>query len=625
MNPHADKLDECLSIAEAGLHIEGCSAAALASRFGTPLYVISEDQLRRNVARWRSAFAARWPGQVLLLPSLKANPVLALRHVLNEEGVGCDVFGPAELDAALRCDTPPELISLNGSAKDPALLERAIGVGARITLDSADELPRAIAAAQRVGRRAHLRLRLRPDLIGLEEQISEMSPEGASVRSALDRYKAGIPTEDLLAMEPSLLTDPAIDLAGVHLHVGRHSSDPAVWVRAVDALAEALAALRERWDGLVLREIDLGGGFPAPRDPFGRLLPQRRNAPPLSPGPDAYAAPLCERLHARLVGLDIDPASIRLELEPGRALYADAGIHLATVRNVKRQSEPEPLTWVEVDSSDAYLPDVNLESSRWTVLSVKEPDAERTLTADVTGRTCALDVIVPDANLPDVAPGDVLAFLDTGAYQEAGANNFNAMPRPGTVLVHGDRAELVRRHETIEDVFARDLVPERLSHGPVVDARSALVSSLDHFSVTCSDLDRSLRFYHGLLGVPVRARGESNGSAEFEIAGMAGQRVRWADLELSHGQVIELIEYSDSDPAPVQPTFDRAGGTHLSLRVNDVDEAYRRLIAAEVPTRTPPVTVEAEGAWQGARAFYASDPDGVTIELIQPPMQLGSG
>ena len=608
--------DACLSAREDGLYFEGCRAADIAERFGTPLYVVSEDQLRRNVALWHGAFSERWPGEVLLMPSMKANPVLALRHVLNEEGTGCDVFGAAELDAALRSGTRPELISLNGAAKDAPMLERAIASGVRITLDSVAELERTIAAADRLGTKARIRLRIRPDLIGAD-QPSEMSPAGDSVRVAIDRYKAGIPTEDLLAVDPAIATDPAIEILGLHLHLGRHSADVAVWEAAIDFLSGTLGALRERWGGFEPQEIDLGGGFPTPRDPFGRLLPQRRDAPERSPGPDHYAPPICARLEGRLRDLGLDPAAVRLELEPGRALYADAGIHLSSVRNIKRQTAPEPLTWVEVDSSDAYLPDVNLEFNRWTVLAVDDPDAEAVMTADLTGRTCALDVLVPDARLPELGPGDVVAFLDTGAYQEAGAHNFNAMPRPGTVLVHGDEAELVRRHETIEDVFARDAVPSRLRDDGSPGA-SQLVAALDHFSVTCTDLDRSLGFYHGLLGIPIRARGDSAGSSEFAVAGKADQQVRWADLELAHGQVIELIEYSDSEAPPATGNSDNPGGTHLSLRVGDADAAYERLIAAGVAARTPPTTIEAEGAWQGARAFYAIDPDGVTVELIQP-------
>ncbi len=290
-------------------------------------------------------------------------------------------------------------------------------------------------------------------------------------------------------------------------------------------------------------------------------------------------------------------------------------MHLATVGNVKRQREPTPLTWVETDSSDAYLPDVNLEFNRWTCLAAADADASPSVVADVTGRTCALDVIVPDAELPEVERGDVLAFLDTGAYQDAGASNFNALGRPGTVLVSADRAELIRRHETIDDVFARDLIPDHLR--PAAEQGGWRATGLDHVSVTSGDLDRSLAFYRDLLGLKLRARGDDLGPDELAITGVAGASARWADLELAHGQVVELIEYVTPRGKPSRPSPNDPGATHVSLRVGDVDEVYARLSDAGVSVRGAPVTISDGGAWDGVRCFYASDPDGVTVELIE--------
>jgi diaminopimelate decarboxylase len=606
------RIDASLSIRDHELFIEEASARALAERFGTPLYVVSEDQLRRNTRAYVEAFSGCWPGEFVLLPSVKANPSLAVRSVLNQEGAGCDVFGFGELELALRSGADPTRISLNGPMKDEALLERAIRAGVRITLDSVQEFHRAREVAARIGVRALIRLRFRPDLVGRDEP-SEMSPAGLSVRGALDRYKAGIPTEDLVAIAEEEIRDPALDVRGIHLHVGRHSADPAIWTAATASLGLLLDQLRTRWNGWTPSEIDLGGGYPTPRDPFGRLDPKRDGAPDQAPSLDAYADAICGSLTEVLSSREIAPASVRLEIEPGRGLYGDAGVHLATVGNVKRQHEPTELTWVETNSSDAYLPDVNLELVRWTCLAVAQAGAPATMTADITGRTCALDVIVPDARLPDVKPGDVLAFLDTGAYLEPGASNFNALPRPGAVLVHGNEAELIRRHETLTDVFRRDIVPPRLRAD---EARDWQPSGIDHVSITCADLDTSLAFYVDLLGVELRARGDAEGG-EFEITGLAKPKVHWADLLFGDGRVLELIEYVDPRGTPSRPEPNDAGATHISLRVADADRAHGRLREAGVECRSAPVTIESPGDWNGSRAFYAVDPDGVTIELIE--------
>src|SRR5262245_21821183 len=122
------------------LMVEDVPASELAARFGTPLYVTSEAQLRANARAWIDALADAWRhGPTRVLVSLKAYPSLALRAVLSEEGAGCDVFGEAELEVALRAGVAPELISVNGSTKPAELIEQAVAGGARITADSIEE------------------------------------------------------------------------------------------------------------------------------------------------------------------------------------------------------------------------------------------------------------------------------------------------------------------------------------------------------------------------------------------------------------------------------------------------------------------------------------------------------
>src|SRR5467141_62957 len=135
------RLDECLSIRAGRLFVEECDADGLARRFGTPVHVISEDQLRRNARRYRSEFEQRWTdGPVLVLASIKANFALATRWILSQEGLGCDSFGAGELYAALEGGVPPDRISVNGAVKDQQLVDAAVNAGARITLDSGAEL-----------------------------------------------------------------------------------------------------------------------------------------------------------------------------------------------------------------------------------------------------------------------------------------------------------------------------------------------------------------------------------------------------------------------------------------------------------------------------------------------------
>ena len=461
MNANREVLiDECLSIGHGRLAIEGCDAAGLAARFGTPLYIISEDQLRRNVRAFYAEFQRGWPdGQVVVMPSIKANYVLALRRILNEEGAGCDTFGPGELHAALLTRVPPDLISFNGSSKTAELLERAVSAGARITLDATREVELVIAAAKRAGRTAKVRLRVRP-AFDVEVQ-SDFYAEPVSVRAAAQHYKPGIPTDELLAAARRLIDSPDVELTGVMMHAGRQTADLHVWARMVRSFVQVIAGLREATGGWEPAEVDLGGGFAVPRDPFGRSDPRRVSAPG-APSIAEYARVLTRTLREELARIGMSGAR-RLEVEPGRSIYGNAGIHLATVTNIKRETHPASQVWVETDTSECYLPDVTWERNRWSVCVATRALESPTIVADVVGITCGFDVVVPSAQLPEVRAGDVLAFLDTGAYQDANATNFNALPRPATVLVTGDTAELVKRAETVDDVFARDLIPERLA------------------------------------------------------------------------------------------------------------------------------------------------------------------
>lgn len=439
------------------LWIEGCDAVELAGRFGTPLYVVSENQLRRNAHRLVQAFSDHWPGPVNVLPSIKANNVLALRRILSSEGLGCDTFGRSELWAALACGVSPALISVNGTGKSAALVEEAVAAGCRITLDSPRELDLAIAAAQRLGRRAQVRVRIRPDLSALEEVASDFSLDAESITEVMRRYKAGIPTNELLPLGERALQADEVDLVGVHAHFARNSRRLDVWAALMQAFGDAVGRLSSAWGGWQPRQLDIGGGIPTGRDPTGRAIPRLASERGPAPSVERYAELICASLSESLDRNGLSTSDKTLEVEPGRACYADIGVHLSRVVNLKTETEPQLLRFVELDTSEVFLMDLHLEHNRWVHVVANRASDLPIGVADLVGASCGFDTITPDAVLPEVVPGDVVAFLDTGAYQEVCASNFNGLPRPATVLVRDSEAMVVRRAETLEDIFSRDL------------------------------------------------------------------------------------------------------------------------------------------------------------------------
>jgi len=234
----------------------------------------------------------------------------------------------------------------------------------------------------------------------------------------------------------------------------------------VEAVVDTLAALSAAWGGWMPREIDLGGGFASPRDPTGRALRRGAGRPERGPSIEDYAEAVTSGLRSALAARSLAADGVALEVEPGRSLYADAGIHLATVRNVKREPGRTPERWIETDTTEMFLADLMIEHDVFPVVVASRADARADAHADVVGISCGFDVLATDLALPEVEPGDVIAFLDTGAYQDATATNFNAMPRPATVLVCDDTATVIKRAETVDDVFRRDVVPDRLRGEP---------------------------------------------------------------------------------------------------------------------------------------------------------------
>src|SRR5207302_2370977 len=230
---------------------------------------------------------------------------------------------------------------VNGSIKDAALIGTAVKSGARITLDSVAELDLVRAAAAASGRRASVRVRARPDFSALT-QATDWYEDGTSIAEAARLYKAGIPTDDALELGLRAKRMPEIDLTGIHAHIGRHTNGTAQWPLIIAAYVTLLATLRDAWDGWTPSELNLGGGYPVPRDPFGRGMTRLHDRDRSVPDLSAYAEVVTRSLRDALEAHRFIPHGIRLEIEPGRGIYGNAGIHLATVRNIKLQRSPAP-------------------------------------------------------------------------------------------------------------------------------------------------------------------------------------------------------------------------------------------------------------------------------------------
>jgi diaminopimelate decarboxylase len=460
-----ERLSDALSIRNGRLFIEDCDATELAEHYGTPLFVVSEDQAVRNFKAYRNSFQKHWPeGPVRVMAAIKANPITAIRRALTREGCGCDTFGFGELECALRGGVPHHDIAVNGSIKSPEIIRKAIELGCHIVLDSQRELTYCEEQAAELGKKAQVMLRVKPYLEGLDLP-SDFFPQRL-IRDMTQTVKYGIPTSEMLPMVPKISDSEHVELIGVHMHTGRHSKDLLFWTELVKAFAKWIHRIREGMgDEWTPKVVSFGGGMAAGLDRESRVAVTDYDTPSV----DAYAEAMCSAYRDAMVGYGFDTGGMMIEVEPGRAMLNEAGIHLTKVHVVKHETENIDRKWLETDTSEVFLSvgSLNVESPFDYVVANKAdlPETER---ADIVGITCNYECLAEQAPVPSVESGDVIAFLNTGSYIEVYSCNFNCLPRPGTVLVKGEQADLIKRAETIEDVFARDVVPERLAGAAAV-------------------------------------------------------------------------------------------------------------------------------------------------------------
>lgn len=451
-------INHSLNLREGQLFIEDCNTHALAEQFGTPLFVLSESHIRHNLQRFQQAFEAHWPsGNVEILPSFKACPLLAVRQMLSGLDIGCDVFGAGELEGAIRGGVTPDKISVNGSVKDQTLIERAVALGAHIVLDSPRELQLCINAARAQSKQANILLRLKPFMSALDEQ-SDFLPD-MQIREMTQMIKYGIPGSELQGLLPTLGDSEEVNLLGVHVHMGRHSKKNNVWqawVRHCVLLLQEICGELPGWQPQI---INIGGGYASSCDRDTDVTVQGYDAPSL----ETLAATICETLKETLTETGIEQQNLRLQLEPGRALFTDAGIHLTRIKNIKTEQLHRPRRWCELDTSEVFLgiPGLNFDPP-FDYAYANRANFPATHTVDLVGQTCNAELLFQQVPAPMLEIGDTVALLNTGAYIESMAANFNSLPRPGTVMVNGATAHLVKQHETIDQVFQRDQVPEHL-------------------------------------------------------------------------------------------------------------------------------------------------------------------
>jgi len=428
------------------LIVGGVDVLALAEEFGTPAYVLDEQDFRSRAAAFRTAFStafAQVSGGADVYYAGKAFLCSTVARWVEEEGLGLDVCTGGELAVAQRAGFPGARLTLHGNNTSVAELRQALqyDVG-RVVVDSLTEIDRLAQVASELGVRARVLVRV---TVGVEAHTHEFIATAHEDQKFGFSLAGGAAQE---AVERVLHHRDNLELLGLHSHIGSQIMDTA----GFEVAASRLIGFHDRISrqhGILLPELDLGGGFGIAYTP---------EDDPLSPA--ELAESLAAAVDRELTALG-DVLRPRISVEPGRAIAGPSTFTLYEVGTVKRVTleDGSTRTYVAVDGgmSDNIRP--ALYGADYTCVLASRCSDAPTTRARVVGRHCESgDILVRDTELPaDLAPGDLLAVAATGAYCRSLSNQYNHTPRPPVISVLDGRARVIVRRETVEDLLALDV------------------------------------------------------------------------------------------------------------------------------------------------------------------------
>ncbi|MFF5174950.1 diaminopimelate decarboxylase [Micromonospora sp. NPDC000089] len=418
--------------ADGALTVAGLPVGDLAAEYGTPVYVLDEDDLRSRCRDFRAAFDGAdvyYAGKAFLCR--------AVVRMIAEEGLFLDVCTGGELATALAAGMPPERIGFHGNNKSTAELTRALDAGVgRIILDSFTEIDRLTALARERGVRPGVLIRV---TVGVEAHTHEF------IATAHEDQKFGFSLAGGAAAEAAfrVLDEDVLELRGLHSHIGSQIFDAAGFEVSARRVLGLQAQLRDA-RGVQLPELDLGGGF--------GIAYTTQDDP-------ATAQDLAKRLR-RIVEAECAAENLavpHLSIEPGRAIVGPAVFTLYEVGTVKDVDGIR--TYVSVDGGMSDNIRTALYDASYSATVANRASQAGPMLARVVGKHCESgDIVVKDEFLPaDVQPGDLVAVPGTGAYCRSMASNYNHVPRPPVVAVRDGRARLIVRRETEADLLALDV------------------------------------------------------------------------------------------------------------------------------------------------------------------------
>lgn len=435
------KLQGTMEINEDGsLEIANHNLVDIAEEYGTPLYIMDEEEIRENCRAYREAFNKWYPNSQTLYAS-KAFLSVAMARIIDQEGLGLDVVSGGELSIALEADFPTEEIYFHGNNKTPQEIEQALDADiGYFVVDNNYELDLLNQMAGEKDANPDILLRVTP---GIEAHTHSYIQTGQT------DSKFGLGIQNGLALEAikKAVDLDNLNLVGIHCHIGSQIFKLESFAKAIDVMIEFIEEIHEE-AGVVLEQLNLGGGIGIP-------YTEDEEKPDI----EEYAKIVADEVKAVCDKLDLPlPKIIN---EPGRSIVGTAGSTLYEVGSIKQIPEIRKYVAVDGGMSDNIRP--ALYDADYEAIIPNKADEEPEEEVTITGKCCESgDIFIEDIELPSVETGDLLLISCTGAYGYSMSSNYNGLPRPGVLLVSEDNVDWIVKPETNQDLISNDVVPDRL-------------------------------------------------------------------------------------------------------------------------------------------------------------------
>ncbi len=426
-----------LNVNEKGhLTIGGIDTVDLAKEYGTPLYVMDEQVVRKNLRRFHESMQKYYGGRGEVHYASKAFSCLEMCRIVASEGDGLDAVSIGELYTAVKAGFPMDKVGFHGNNKTNDELEYALdcGVG-HIIVDNISELHRLEKIASEKGVKANIMFRIKPGIDAHTHDFVKTGQIDSKFGFALETGEAFEAVKEAIACEN-------VSLEGLHCHIGSQIFDIDPFVEAAKVMLGLIAKIKNEL-GYEIKGLNLGGGF-------GIKYLNEHDPVPF----EAYLEKVSAVVKSECERLNVNQPVIYIE--PGRSIAAPAGITLYTVG--ARKEIPNIRTYISVDGGMADSPRYILYKSEYEAIVANKANEERSERVTLAGKCCESgDLIGENMPLQHAENGDIVAVCATGAYNYSMSSNYNRLQKPAVVFVNNGESRIAVKRETLDDIIRNDI------------------------------------------------------------------------------------------------------------------------------------------------------------------------